>query len=69
MRQDTFYLDLSMHQTPHWLGAEMAEQLRASVDARLTLDAEFAQVSAHEQQRMPECSTYGFKGWHNTAHV
>ena len=49
MRQDTFYLDLSMHQTPHWLGAEMAEQLRASVDARLTLDAEFAQVSAHEQ--------------------
>ncbi len=43
-RQDTFYLDLGMHQTPHWLSAEMAEQLRSSVEARLTLDAEYAQA-------------------------
>ncbi len=33
-----------MHQTPHWLSAEMAEQLRSSVEARLTLDAEYAQA-------------------------
>ena len=42
--QDTFYWDLNLPQTPHWLGPEMAEQLRASVDARLTLDAEYMQV-------------------------
>ncbi|KAK9843436.1 hypothetical protein WJX81_002541 [Elliptochloris bilobata] len=42
--RNTYYLDLSGHHTPHWLDAEMAEQLRASMDARLTLDAEFAQI-------------------------
>ena len=44
--QDTYYLDLSGNYTPHWLGMDIAEQLRADANARLTLDAEYAQVRA-----------------------
>ena len=44
--QDTYYLDLSGNYTPHWLGMDIAEQLRADANARLTLDAEYAQVCA-----------------------
>ena len=44
--QDTYYLDLSGNYTPHWLGVDIAEQLRADANARLTLDAEYAQVRA-----------------------
>lgn len=44
--QDTYYLDLSGNYTPHWLGMDIAEQLRADANARLTLDAEYAQARA-----------------------
>ena len=45
--QNTFYLDLSTSRaTPDWLDAEMAEQLRHSVEARQLLEAEYEQVSA-----------------------
>lgn len=45
--QKVFYLDLSPNRpTPNWLDADMAEQLRHSVEARQLLEAEFEQVGA-----------------------
>jgi hypothetical protein len=45
--QKMFYLDLSPNRpTPNWLDADMAEQLRHSVEARQLLEAEFEQVGA-----------------------